>query len=409
MAAESAPEATNKVVTVEWPQLEPTPRHAKQKMAEHAIDNFMVLAPVESPHEELRKELESVIIDQSAAIDAIIDTLDQNMARFGEDNRPLANLAFLGPTGVGKSETGKALARLLDGNFIKIDCSNFANGHEVTILTGSPPSYVGREQKSPLSKNKVEEPGTVILFDEIEKGAPELYNLMLQIMNDGELYLNNTGETVSFKDAIIIMTSNLGAKEMASRLSGNQLGFGTDKKQEVDKDRLEKVANERFEDFFAPEFVGRIDRQIVFHPLTMEGLGRVLDTKIAQANSYYEPQHGVRVSLSEAARVHLIEIAAQQPHLGARPVVRAFDSEIKKTLGRYIGSESLIPGVHVRVFSQSELPEGHGYGDESLVFGAKADSSVRKVIRPHVLMSTEPHNDRSEDEPDDEDPEGREE
>jgi ATP-dependent Clp protease ATP-binding subunit ClpA len=380
MSAEYAPETAN-VMAVEHQRIEPVARHVRKKLASYALEDFLILDSVESPYEAMRKELEAMIVEQPAAIDAIIDAVDRHEVRLPGDNRPIANLAFLGPTGVGKSETAKVLSQVMEGgygNLIKLDCSNFSHGHEVASLTGSPPGYIGREQNPFFSKQIIEQPGTVVLFDEVEKGSPQLYNLMLQIMGDGELRLNN-GNLVSFRDAIIVLTSNLGAKEMSAQLTGTPLGFNTDKKA-TDKDSLETVAKKNFEEFFTPEFVNRLNKLVVFHPLSEEGLGKVLDTKLEQINVQYEQQYGARVSLSETTRTHLVEIAAKEPHLGARPLVRALEDNIQSTFGRYVGTGQVGEGTHIRVFHQSELPQNmRRASDGTLIFATRPDPTIRKA------------------------------
>lgn len=360
-----------------------------------AFDGFVMLDAVDSPFKEVRQGLEAKIIDQQPAVDAILDSIDRIQVRPPDDHRPVATLAFLGPTGVGKSETAKTLPKLLNtnsekgANLIKIDCSSYSHGHEVTSLVGSPPSYIGREQVPTLAKDKVEVPGTVILFDEIEKGSTALYNLMLQIMGDGQLQLN-TGETVNFRNTVIVLTSNLGAKEMSAQLSDTPLGFAA-KERSTDKAALEKVALKSFTDFFAPEFVNRLTKMIVFHPLTEEGLSRVLDVKLAEANEHYEKEFGVRMTLSDETRAQLVSIAAREPHLGARPLIRALEDNVESVFGRYNKSGLLPEGTHVRVMHRNEVPQHiTASADTSpFLFTAKPDASIRKYVPPLALPAAE--------------------
>ena len=227
-----------------------TGRHTREMGRCALIDGFTVMELTESPCEELRQEMRSRVIDQDEAIDTLIEALERAPVRKLDDKRPIANVAFLGPTGVGKSEVAKTLADLMNDAgeeaIIKIDCSNYSQGHEVLMLTGSPPSYVGHTQEPLLSKERVESGRKVLLFDEVEKGSEKLYDLMLQIMGDGELRLNN-GQIVSFRDTVVILTSNLGAKEMSAELSPMSLGFGT-KKALADKKRLDHVEKKKMPD-----------------------------------------------------------------------------------------------------------------------------------------------------------------
>src|ERR671938_638676 len=183
-----------------------------------------------NPLDDVEQKLRNTIFGQERAIEAVIRVL--NRARFGfsagNPRRPRATLLFLGPTGVGKTATARRLAQLLrpdGGGFLKLDCSLFSQGHEVSALVGAPPSYVGRDQKPLLDPEIIETENSVVLFDEIEKGTPELWNLLLQIMEDGELTLLNSGRVVSFRNMILIMTTNVGAKEMVDFLDKRNIGF----------------------------------------------------------------------------------------------------------------------------------------------------------------------------------------
>lgn len=348
-----------------------------------SLEGFEAMNDAESQTLAEREHMRSRIIDQDAAVNAIFDALDAWDARTDDDKGPLASFAFLGPTGVGKTETAKVLANIMseiDGKMIRIDCSDYSHGHEVAKLTGSPPGFVGREQKPILNKKDVEQFGTVVLFDEIEKGSPQLYNLMLQILGDGQLRLNNS-DRVSFRNTIVILTSNLGAREMASQLSGKQLGFGT--AQPVHERRvLEKTATDQFDKFFSPEFVNRLTAKIVFHPLSQEGLGRVLDTKLESYNQQYETKFGIRVSLSSAARTHIVGLAASEPAMGARPIVRHMKKLLQTPLGRQLGSGAVIPGTEIRVFMRNEHPDLVTVpGDSELVFTSRHNELLRAKMK----------------------------
>jgi ATP-dependent Clp protease ATP-binding subunit ClpA len=358
-------------------------------MAEKAfLDGFFLLDEPESLFETMRATMKQQIIDQPLAIDTIISALDRWDVRGEKDNRPIANLAFLGPTGVGKSQTAKVLADLLsngEGNLVKIDCSNYSNGFEVASLTGAPPGYVGREQEALLSKKNIEAPGTVVLFDEVEKGSEKLWNQMLQIMGDGELRINN-GDVTSFRDAIIILTSNLGAEEMGAQMSEYPIGFG-DRVPETNKTALEKTAMKAFNKNFRPEFINRLDKQVVFHPLSSEGMARVLLVKLDEINTQYEGDFGVRISLSDATIAHLVATANKEPHLGARPVVRAFEENIQTAFGRYNGSRGVSEGTHIRVFHRNELPEDYPRTDDrELIFAAKPDETIKRRVSKEIVL-----------------------
>jgi len=351
------------------------------------MDGFMPLPTAESMYATEREYLRSQIIEQDDAIDAIIEALDRSSVRSDTSNRPIASFAFLGPTGVGKTQTAKALTELLSSDptrLLKIDCSNYASGHEVARLTGSPVGYVGHGQEPYLSKKQVERPGTVILFDEVEKGSSQLFNLLLQILDEGELPLHN-GTVTSFKDAIIIMTSNLGARQMGKMAAGTTSGFG-DQAPVVDKTALSTVAQREFETFFSPEFRNRLDKVVVFHPLTEEGLGKVLDVKLESRNEEYESKFGVRLSLTPAVRHRLVQQGLKERHLGARPLVRAFESDVLTAFGRYIGGDEIEEGTQVRVFHRDEVFTSHTATSQELVFAIKPDPSIHRAPKEVELF-----------------------
>lgn len=341
-----------------------------------SFEGFEILDETKGPYETLRNNLKAKIIDQDPAIDAIIEALERDKVRLSNDNRPITNLAFLGPTGVGKSETAKELSRLLGGQLIKIDCSNFSNGHEVASLTGSPAGYEGHAKTPPLlRKNNVEKPGTVILFDEIEKGSKKLNNLMLQIMGDGELRLGDSS-LVSFRKAIIILTSNIGARELLNISRGPEQGFGG-AKQQVKQSYADETSTREFQKWFPPEFVNRINKQIVFRQLSDNGLGRILDSKLESANQEFEERFGAHIALSQPARDYLIDISSRQSNFGARPLVRALEDNVYSVFGRHASSNDNYDGVRYQVFHRDELPDDKAVSDESpLVFMSKPDSSL---------------------------------
>lgn len=365
------------------------PLRAVIGIGQSALEGFTIMETVRSPWEGLRTQLEERIIDQPAAIDSIIDALEGSSVRMPSDKRPIANLAFLGPTGVGKSETAKSLAEFMSegDNLVKVDCSDFSHGHEITSLTGAPPSYVGYGNPPIFRKENIEGRRTVVLFDEIEKGSDQLNNLMLQIMEDGELQLKD-GQTTSFRDAIIVMTSNLGAREMTSQLSSTSLGFSGPAKQ-VDTTSLDEVAKRSFGQHFRPEFVNRLSRMVVFHPLGREGLGRVLDAKLTTNNTDYERHLGLRVNISNSTREFLVGIAAEQKHMGARPLVRAMDDHIGTILGRYCGADAIPVGTLVKVFHAEELGVEVPKGESPLIFASKPDDSIHKEAQFPAIMPTE--------------------
>lgn len=390
---EYAPTAYNFVPGTQEHHVVPA-RHRFETFGNAGLAGFTLMEAAESEYRDVRQFMEARISDQAAAIDAIIDALDGSDVRLLDDFRPRANLAFLGPTGVGKSETAKTLAEALgngDPHLLEIDCSDFSHGHEIARLVGSPVGYIGHDLPPMLNKELIEADGSVVLFDEIEKGSQQLFNLMLQIMDNGRLRLNN-GEVVSFRNSIVILTSNLGAKEMANHLNPNKLGFRS-RNQSTDPGTLTKAATHGFDESFSPEFVNRIDRKVVFHPLSEEGLTRVLDAKIGIINEQYEKIHGARLTLSEGTKVHLVQAALAEPHNGARPLIRAFEREVQTIFGRYMSAGKITEGTHVQVFHASEFNHDKQIA-EPLVFASAYDENLRKapdpVTKEIVAVSNEP-------------------
>jgi ATP-dependent Clp protease ATP-binding subunit ClpA len=362
-------------------------RHIAQQIF---LDGFLPMERPTSAKEQFRSTMNQRIIGQPSAIDAIVSGLDTQEIRGENDKKPIATLAFLGPTGVGKSETAKVLAELLGAdtaNLVKIDCSNYSQGHEIANLTGSPFGYVGSESPALLSKKRIEQPGTVVLFDEIEKGSQPLYNLMLQIMDDGELPLKN-GSVTSFRDTVIIITSNLGAKKMRNVTTDRSVGFGNPQRI-TDKKSLENIATKDFEEYFNPEFINRLDKLVVFHPLDEESLAGVLQSHLQQANVQLEESFGIRLSLSEATVDHLVQTALEKPEFGARPLIRAFKQNVQSTLGQYHGSNEIAEGSEIRVFHRDEFPEDHPSRDgRQLVFASREDSSIKRKVEPDPIATS---------------------
>lgn len=370
-------------------------RRLQLTMGERAlsIDGNRVLGQPETTFKVLEKDLRASIIDQDQAIEAIIEAMDRSLVRLDDNPRPLATFAFLGPTGVGKSETAKVLAEFISGGdprLVKIDCSNFSHGHEVAGLIGSPPGYVGRDQVPILNQKRIERYGTVVLFDEIEKGSDALNNLLLQILGDGELQLND-GTTTSFRNAMVILTSNLGAKEMSDHLNKNPLGFMSDNREEPSAEMVNRSARKAFEAFFRPEFVNRLDGTIVFNPLSREGLGKVLDVKLAEANYEYGEKFGMEVSLSEGTRSYLVNKSAEERGKGARPLVRAFEREIQGSFGRYVGGGLLQQGSSLGVYHTTECSEEVrcAFPNQELIFTSHYDEMLWKTRDTYLKKQAE--------------------
>lgn len=350
------------------------------KLGSAALGGFNLLPEAVSRNEHIRERMEGRVIGQLAAIEAILDALDRRDARLPSDKKPIANLAFLGPTGVGKTETAKALSEAMteegdEPSFIMINGAEYASNHQVSRLVGAPPSYVGFGAETVLNSENVKK-NTVILFDEIEKAAPALHNLLLNAMDEGEIR-TGTGEVVSLRDAVLIITSNLGSDKVTEHLKDDGLGFafGKSGNQEQDVKRTEDAANKYFSKHFKPEFVNRLTKQVVFHPLEKESMGKILDVKLNAVNEEFESyDRCFSVDLSDGVREKIVEEGYKERHLGARPLVRSFESRIMTMIGRYQGSDMIEHGSRVKIFHRDEVGmDGQNVDTPELVFTYQHD------------------------------------
>lgn len=328
-----------------------------------------------NPLDTVEQDLRSAIFGQNRAIESVIRAL--NRARFGfaagNKNRPLVNLMFLGPTGVGKSESAKRLAQRLHpegGGFLKIDCSLFSQGHEVSALVGAPPSYVGRDQKPLLDPDIIEMENSVVLFDEIEKGTAELWNLLLQIMEDGEVTLLNSGRSVTFRNAILIMTTNVGAKEMVDYLDKRNIGFrSTRQDMEATGQQIYQIGFEALQRHFRPEWINRIDEIIAFRPLSSQTMSRIFDRMLDEANAAYL-NYGVKVDITEQAKEHILR-KGYNPTFGARPLRQRMLKDIDAPLADLMASGGIPQGSRVLI-----AYNGGDKFDEELSFYFQSDSDL---------------------------------
>ena len=231
---------------------------------------------------------------------------------------------------------------------MKIDCSLFSQGHEVSALIGAPPSYVGRDQKPLLNPDIIEQDNSVVLFDEIEKGQPELWNLLLQVMEDGEILLLNGGRRVSFQNSIVILTTNVGAKEMVDFLDRRTIGFRTSK-QDVEStgQDIYKIGFEALQRVFQPEWINRLDEIIAFRPLSSSTLRNVMERMLNESNEQYL-RHGVSVTVMPEAKEYLLQ-KGFEPRFGARPLRQRLLKELDAPLADLLSSGGIPAGSRVVV------------------------------------------------------------
>ena len=284
---------------------------------------------------ELESELHKTVVSQDEAIHAVSKAVRRSRSGMKDPNRPMGCFIFLGPSGVGKTLLAQALAEFLfsDKNaIVRIDMSEFMEKHNVSRLVGAPPGYVGYEEGGQLTERIRRRPYAVVLLDEIEKAHPDIYNMLLQIMDEGHL-TDSFGRRIDFKNVILIMTSNIGAE-----LIKNQGGFGFGKKgPEPDFERMKEVLNKEVERHFRPEFINRLDGTIVFRPLTRENLTNIVEFELAKVFKRLT-EHGLHLELTDQAKEFLID-KGYNPEFGARPLRRAIENYIEDPL-----SESFLAG-----------------------------------------------------------------
>ncbi|MER7195104.1 ATP-dependent Clp protease ATP-binding subunit [Streptomyces flaveolus] len=278
----------------------------------------------------LEEEMHSRIVGQDEAVTAVSRAVRRNRAGMGDPNRPVGSFLFLGPTGVGKTELAKTLAELLFGEedrMIRFDMSEFQEKHTVARLVGAPPGYVGYEEAGQLTEKVRRQPYSVVLFDEVEKAHPDVFNTLLQILDDGRL-TDGQGRTVDFRHCVVIMTSNIGAHRIL------------DHKGDVSdlKDELMGELRTRF----LPEFLNRIDDIIVFHGLTEDDLGVIVDHLLGQSERRVHAQ-GLRLEVTEAAKKLLIA-HGHQPEFGARPLRRTIQAELDNRIADLLLGGEADPG-----------------------------------------------------------------
>jgi ATP-dependent Clp protease ATP-binding subunit ClpA len=284
----------------------------------------------------LEADLKAKIFGQDRAVERVAQAIKMNRAGLGLPQRPIGSFLFAGPTGVGKTELAKQLADTLGVSFTRFDMSEYMERHTVSRLIGAPPGYVGFDQGGLLTDAIHQAPHTVLLLDEIEKAHPDLFNLLLQVMDHGALTDNN-GRKSDFRHVILIMTSNVGARELSKRMPGFG-GGGGDKFGDGD---------EAYKRMFAPEFRNRLDAKIDFLPLDPQVMGQIVDKFVAELAAQLA-ERKVKIELSPAARAYLAE-KGYDPMNGARPLARVIQDEIKRPLTDELLFGKLTSGGTVRV------------------------------------------------------------
>ncbi|MFI8521282.1 ATP-dependent Clp protease ATP-binding subunit [Streptomyces sp. NPDC085481] len=305
----------------------------------------------------LEEEMHARIVGQDEAVTAVSEAVRRNRAGMGDPNRPVGSFLFLGPTGVGKTELAKTLAELLFGDedrMIRFDMSEFQEKHTVARLVGAPPGYVGYEEAGQLTEKVRRQPYSVVLFDEVEKAHPDVFNTLLQILDDGRL-TDGQGRTVDFRHCVVIMTSNIGAHRILAH--------------EGDAAELKDELMEDLRGRFLPEFLNRIDDIIVFHSLTEDDLTRIVEHLLERSGHRVHAQ-GLKLEVTEAAK-RLLVAHGYQPEFGARPLRRTIQTELDNRIAMLLLGGEADPGdtivadvvddsLHCTVRRGADAPAGGG-------------------------------------------------
>jgi ATP-dependent Clp protease ATP-binding subunit ClpC len=278
----------------------------------------------------LEKELSASVIGQDEAVGAVSRAIKRGRVGLKEAGRPIGSFLFLGPTGVGKTELSKTLARVLFGTenaLIRVDMSEYMEKHTVSKMIGSPPGYVGYEEGGQLSEKVRRNPYSVILFDEIEKAHPDVFNILLQVLDDGHI-TDSGGRKVSFKNTIIIMTSNAGANRI---IDPKKLGFITQTDEKSDHDRMKSGVMEEVKNTFKPEFINRIDEIVVFRTLNDDDLKKIVSLQVKDLCARALEARGIKLHITDSAK-KLVAAKGNDKKFGARPIRRAIQTMLEDPL-----------------------------------------------------------------------------
>ena len=303
---------------------------------------------------KLDKTLEKRVIGQEEAIQALSKAVKRGRVGLKDPARPIGSFLFLGPTGVGKTELSKALAEALFGNeedMIRVDMSEYMEKHSVSKMIGSPPGYVGHEDGGQLSEKVRRNPYSVILFDEIEKAHPDVFNILLQVLDDGHI-TDSQGRKVDFRNTVIIMTSNAGAKAI---IEPKKLGFTQQEDQKADYKRMKANVMDEVKQLFRPEFLNRIDEIIVFHPLNEDNMKKIVGLMCKEVVQRAKEQLEITLIVRDSVKKHIVETGSDKKY-GARPLRRAVQSQLEDKLAEALLNGEIKRGDHVEAgISKKEI------------------------------------------------------
>ncbi|NOQ79155.1 MAG: AAA domain-containing protein, partial [Gammaproteobacteria bacterium] len=309
----------------------------------------------------LEEQLHERVVGQAEAVTAVANAIRRSRAGLSDPRRPNGSFLFLGPTGVGKTELTKALAGFLfdtEESMVRLDMSEFMEKHAVARLIGAPPGYVGYEEGGYLTEAVRRKPYSVILLDEVEKAHPDVFNILLQVLDDGRL-TDGHGRTVDFRNTVIIMTSNLGSQriqELSMRSSSKQAGSQSAAETEVDYQLMKSEVMEVVSQHFRPEFINRIDDVVVFHPLGREAIHQIAEIQMQDLRTRLHERE-LDMVVSSAAMDQISE-AGFDPIYGARPLKRAIQQTLENPLAHEILAGHFMPGDVIEVDVLPDDPQG---------------------------------------------------
>jgi len=295
----------------------------------------------------MEERLHERIIGQDDAVRVVSQAIRRNRTGLGNPSRPIGGFLFLGPTGVGKTELAKSLAMFLFGDedaIVRLDMSEYMEKFAVSRLIGAPPGYVGYEEGGQLTEAVRRRPYSVVVLDELEKAHPDIYNILLQVLDEGALS-DNLGHKVSFKNCVVIMTSNVGAREITNK--GNQLGFAARQSEEEEYKDMRQNVMEEVKKTFNPEFINRIDEIVVFHSLSKEHIRQILDLALSEVDDKLAEKE-LALNLTEAAKDFLCE-KGFDAKFGARPLLRTLQRELEDPLAESMLINHYAPGTQILV------------------------------------------------------------
>jgi len=297
----------------------------------------------------MEEELHKRLVDQDEAVKAVSDAIRRSRAGISEENKPIGSFIFLGPTGVGKTELAKALAEFIFNNenaLVRLDMSEYMERHTVSKIIGSPPGYVGYEEGGQLTEIIRRRPYSVVLFDEIEKAHPEVFNILLQILDAGRL-TDAKGRKVNFKNTIIIMTSNVGSDLIQKYAHGGTIGFTPEEKETTSEKTIKEKIYDALREKFKPEFLNRVDEIIIFKSLSKKDVEKIVSLQLEKVKERLKEKK-IKVNFTPAAK-KLIAERGYNPTYGARPLKRVIQKEILDPLALKIIKGEIKKGETVKI------------------------------------------------------------